>query len=67
MKPSENTGIYGLISNSPTEFLISFVLKNNGHPRLCTHFKGHADNNSCYETIIKLKGKLFLGFWSTNV
>ena len=60
MKPSGNTGSYGLILNSPTGFLISFVLKNAGHAKLCSHTKGHSDNNNCY--VQKLKGKLFLGF-----
>ena len=67
MKPSGDSSPYGLISNSPTDFLISCVLKNTGHAKLCTHTKGHFDNNSCYNIIRKLRGKLILGCWSTNV
>ena len=50
MKPNRSNGSYGLISNSLTEFFISFILKNIGHGKLCTHFKGHFDNNICQKS-----------------
>ena len=43
---------YELISNSPLEFLISFVLKNTGYGNLYDHMKGLFDNHSCYELLM---------------
>lgn len=55
----ETSTRYGLISDSPLEFLISFVLKNTCGTKLFTHIKERFDNHSCCKLFRKLTGNFF--------